>query len=146
MMTVPILGQAAAVLLGNAENRIGRVAKRLPMRAIARGLALVLIAGLVWLFTGGGSVMRGFDDDLRAHLRAEMERRGISIITGRTVAGVDAAPGSFRVQLSDGAEVEVDKVMFATGRHPNVEGFGLDYGRCDVRQTRPLLGPPQPRR
>jgi glutathione reductase (NADPH) len=79
----------------------------------------------VTLVYRGENILRGFDDDLRAHLRAEMERRGISIITGRTVAGVDAAPGSFRVQLSDGAEVEVDKVMFATGRHPNVEGFGL---------------------
>jgi glutathione reductase (NADPH) len=28
--------------------------------------------------------------------------------------------------LSDGEQVAVDKVMFATGRHPNVEAFGLE--------------------
>jgi len=79
----------------------------------------------VTLVYRGENILRGFDEDLRAHLRTEMEKRGIRIITGQTVTGVDEARGSFRAQLSDGGEVEVDKVMFATGRHPNVDGFGL---------------------
>jgi glutathione reductase (NADPH) len=80
----------------------------------------------VTLVYRGENILRGFDEDLRAHLRTEMEKRGIWIITGKTVTGVDETQGSFRAQLSDGGEVEVDKVMFATGRHPNVEGFGLE--------------------
>jgi len=79
----------------------------------------------VTLVYRGENILRGFDEDLRAHLRTEMEKRGIRIITGQTVTGVDEARGSFRARLSDGGEVEVDKVMFATGRHPNVDGFGL---------------------
>jgi glutathione reductase (NADPH) len=79
----------------------------------------------VTLVYRGENILRGFDEDLRAHLRAEMERRGIRIVTGRTVTAVDATPGSLRAQLSDGEEVAVDKVMFATGRLPNVDGFGL---------------------
>ncbi len=35
MLTVPILGQATALLLGDAENRLGRLAKKLPLRPIA---------------------------------------------------------------------------------------------------------------
>jgi glutathione reductase (NADPH) len=54
-----------------------------------------------------------------------MERRGIRIVTRATVTAVDEARGALRAQLSDGEEVAVDKVMFATGRHPNVDGFGL---------------------
>jgi glutathione reductase (NADPH) len=79
----------------------------------------------VTLVYRGENILRGFDEDLRTHLRTEMEKRGIRIITGQTVTGVDERPGSLRAQLSGGREIEVDKVMFATGRMPNVDGFGL---------------------
>jgi glutathione reductase (NADPH) len=74
----------------------------------------------------GENILRGFDEDLRDHLRAEMEKRGIRIITGKTVTAVDQTPGSLRTWLSDDSAVEVDKVMFATGRLPCVDGFGLE--------------------
>ncbi len=80
----------------------------------------------VTLVYRGDNILRGFDDDLRAHLRSEMERRGIRIVTGRTVTCVEETRGSYLAELSDGEEVAVDKVMFATGRQPNVEGFGLE--------------------
>jgi len=79
----------------------------------------------VTLVYRGENILRGFDDDVRAHLRTEMERRGIRIVTHHTVTAVDDTRGCLLAQLSDGQEVEVDKVMFATGRHPNVDGFGL---------------------
>ena len=65
-----------------------------------------------------------FDDDLRDHLRAEMERRGIRIITGKTVAAVEQMPGALRARLSDDGMVDVDKVMFAIGRLPIANGIG----------------------
>src|SRR5450432_2647936 len=106
----------------------------LPQRVLVQGGGYIAVEfaaifnGLgaqVTLVYRGENILRGFDEDLRAHLRTEMERRGIRIITGQTVTGVDEARGSLRAQLSDGGEVEVDKIMFATGRHPNVDGFGL---------------------
>jgi glutathione reductase (NADPH) len=107
----------------------------LPRRVLVQGGGYIAVEfaaifnGLgaeVTLVYRGENILRGFDDDLRAHLRTEMERRGIRIVTGRTVCGVDAAAGAFRAQLSDGEEVEVEKVMFATGRMPNVDGIGLE--------------------
>ncbi len=80
----------------------------------------------VTLVYRGDNILRGFDDELRAHLRSEMERRGIRIVTRQTVTAVDRTPGSMRAQLSDGEEVAVDEVMFATGRQPNVDAFGLE--------------------
>jgi len=55
-------------------------------------------AGLSWR-----QILRGFDEDLRAHLRAEMEKRGIRIVTGKTVAAVEQTPNSLRARLSTAA-------------------------------------------
>jgi len=55
LMTLPILGQAVAILLGDAENRWTRFANRVPARSlsIAAGIALVLL--IVFLATGQNS-------------------------------------------------------------------------------------------
>ena len=107
----------------------------LPARVLIQGGGYIAVefAGIfnglgaeVTLVYRGENILRGFDDDLRLHLRAEMERRGIRIVTGKTVCGIEKRPEGMRVALSDGAEIDVDKVMFATGRTPNVSGFGLE--------------------
>ncbi len=74
----------------------------------------------------GENILRGFDDDVRAHLRGEMESRGVKIITNALVTSVDKAGNGYRVHLSSGGSLEADRVMFAVGRHPNVGGMGLE--------------------
>jgi glutathione reductase (NADPH) len=74
----------------------------------------------------GENILRGFDDDVRAHLRHEMERRGIKIISKRIVEAVIKVDHGLCVELSDHEDIIVDKVMFATGRRPNVRGLGLE--------------------
>lgn len=59
MLTVPILGQATAILLGDAENRLGKLAQRLPLRSASRLLLVVLLAGLAWLFVSAESLLEG---------------------------------------------------------------------------------------
>jgi glutathione reductase (NADPH) len=109
--------------------------KTLPNRVLIQGGGYIAVEfaaifnGLgaqVSLVYRGENILRGFDEDLRDHLRAEMEKRGIKIITGKTVTAVDQTPKSLRTRLSDDSAVEVDKVMFATGRLPCVDGFGLE--------------------
>ena len=80
----------------------------------------------VTLVYRGDNILRGFDDDVRAHLRAEMAKRGIKVITKRIVEGVEKVDHGLCVELSGHDEVIVDKVMFATGRRPNVAGLGLE--------------------
>ncbi|MBV9346898.1 MAG: glutathione-disulfide reductase [Pseudolabrys sp.] len=80
----------------------------------------------VTLVYRGENILRGFDDDLRAHLRSEMERRGIKIVTKQTVTAVEKVDHGYDVALSDNTQIMADLVMFATGRHPNVEGLGLE--------------------
>ena len=80
----------------------------------------------VTLVYRGENILRGFDDDVRAHLRTEMEKRGITIICGKTVAAVTATQDTYTARLSDDSTIELDKVMFAIGRWPNVAALGLD--------------------
>src|SRR6201987_3160208 len=80
----------------------------------------------VTLVYRGENILRGFDDDLRAHLHAEMTKRGVRILCSRTVRAVQCTQDTFTARLSDDSSVEVDKVMFALGRWPNVGDLGLD--------------------
>jgi Putative ABC exporter len=52
MSTLPILGQGAAILMGDAENRIGRLAGRVP-RTLMRVLTGLGLWGLIMLMIGG---------------------------------------------------------------------------------------------
>jgi glutathione reductase (NADPH) len=88
-----------------------------------------IFAGLgsqVTLVYRGENILRGFDDDVRAHLRAEMERRGIEVVCGQTVAAIARDGARYRATLADGREIGADRVMFAVGRRPNVKGFGVE--------------------
>ncbi len=88
-----------------------------------------IFAGLgskVTLIYRGENILRGFDDDVREHLRMELGNRGITVLTGKTVEAVEASAEGYYSKLSDGAMIETDRVMFAVGRRPNVEGLGLE--------------------
>src|SRR3954471_17652878 len=107
----------------------------LPKRVLIQGGGYIAVefacifAGLgsdVTLVYRGENILRGFDDDVRAHWRAEMERRGIKVICKRIVEAVEKVDHGLCVELSDHDDIVVDKVMFATGRRPNVSGLGLE--------------------
>jgi len=89
----------------------------------------------VTLVYRGENILRGFDDDVREHLRSEMERRSITIVTRQTVDAVEKVEHGFCVELSDRRAFVVDKVMFATGRRPNVSGFGLEAAGVRIART-----------
>ncbi len=88
-----------------------------------------IFAGLgseVTLVYRGENILRGFDDDVREHLRNEMRSRGITVTCGHTVTEIQKTGEEFVTRLSDNSTIKSDKVMFAIGRHPNVSGFGLE--------------------
>jgi glutathione reductase (NADPH) len=74
----------------------------------------------------GDNILRGFDEDVRTHVRSEMEKEGITILTGCTVSKVDKHGKEFTSHLSNGSSIASDQVMFAIGRHPNVANLGLE--------------------
>jgi glutathione reductase (NADPH) len=74
----------------------------------------------------GPNVLRGFDDDVRAHITEEMEKRGIKVILGCQHKSIEKTPTGLLSQFHNGHSCESDVVMFAVGREPYVEGLGLE--------------------
>ena len=74
----------------------------------------------------GDCILRGFDTDLRRGLEADMQLRGIKFIYETTLSKLDRAGADVSVSFSDGVVAPFGAVMFATGRTPNVAGFGLE--------------------
>ncbi len=109
--------------------------KKLPKRILIQGGGYIALE-FACIFAGYGSdvtvvyrgdnILRGFDGDVRTHLRSEMEKEGITILTGCTVTAVDKHGEEFTSHLSNGSSIASDRVMFAIGRHPNVANLGLE--------------------
>ena len=80
----------------------------------------------------GEQILRGFDEDLQAHLSAEMQKKGIEIRTSSNVSKIEKSGDGVRVTLEDGAAFGAGQVMFATGRLPNVVNLGLENAGVDL--------------
>ncbi len=107
----------------------------LPERAIVYGGGYIAVE-FAGIFNGLGSavtqiyrgpqILRGFDDDVRDTLAAEMTKKGIEIIVETTIEHVEKTEKGLEIRLSDGARLEGDLLLAATGRDPNTENLGLD--------------------
>jgi glutathione reductase (NADPH) len=78
----------------------------------------------------GEQILRGFDDDVRHHLHDELVRRGLDVRLQCDLRSIERRDdGSLATTLvTRGApqQLEVDAVMFATGRQPVTAGLGLE--------------------
>jgi len=107
----------------------------LPQRVliVGGGYIAVEFAGIlnglgaqVTLCYRGEQILRGFDDDVRAHLHAELVKKGITVQLHQDVKRIDKqADGTLAVALQSGPVLTIDAVLYATGRVPNTEGLGL---------------------
>jgi glutathione reductase (NADPH) len=116
----------------------------LPRRILIQGGGYIAVefAGIfhglgseVTLVYRGDNILRGFDDDVREHLRSEMERRGITIVTRQTVDAVEKVERGLCVELSDRRTFTVDRALFAIGRRPNIAGIGLEAAGVRIAKT-----------
>ncbi len=74
----------------------------------------------------GDQLLRGFDQDLRAHMHIEAERSGVRLTMKATVTKLEKSGAGIQATLSTGEKVDTDVVLFAIGRHPNTQGLGLE--------------------
>ena len=128
--------------------------ERLPERLIVVGGGYIAVE-LAGVFAGlgvevtqlyrGPLFLRGFDDDIRRGLAEEMRNRGVDLRFDTNVAAIErvanggSAGGGVRARLTagggrggpgpgPGAEagtLDADLILYATGRHPNTAGLGL---------------------
>jgi glutathione reductase (NADPH) len=74
----------------------------------------------------GSNLLRGFDEDVRAHLAEELAARGLKVTLACQHTRIERGSNGLISHLLDNLKVESDQVMFATGREPYVEGLNLD--------------------
>ena len=107
----------------------------LPARALVVGGGYIasefacILNGLgvkVTQYYRGAHILRGFDDEARAHVADGMRAHGIEIRCNTEVARFDKVPGGIRATGVDGSTAEFDLVLCATGRVPNTAGLGLE--------------------
>src|SRR6266567_1242438 len=130
--TRAVLEDAHTVRLANGQAlRLDELPRRIVIQGggyIALEFACIFanFGSDVTVIYRGDNILRGFDEDVRSHVRSEMEKEGITILTGCTVNAVDRHGHEFTTHLSNGSSIASEKVMFAIGRHPNVADLGLE--------------------
>jgi glutathione reductase (NADPH) len=132
----PFLPQIPGIAHAITSNEVFDL-PALPKRVliVGGGYIAVEFAGIlngmgaqVTLSYRGEQVLRGFDDDVRAHLHSEMAKSGVTVLLSQSVSGIartDDGVLSVRFTQTEQSPIAVDTVLFATGRVPNTQGLGL---------------------
>ncbi len=80
-------------------------------------------------------ILRGYDESIRDRLLQISMMKGIDFRFHANFAGIDKqADGSLLVGMSNHDPIEVDCVMFATGRVPNTENLGLETAGVELEK------------
>lgn len=86
----------------------------------------------VHLLYRGEQILRGFDDEIRHFIAAELAKHGIDLRVGTDVHALEQSGDGIALRLDGGRALHADTVLLATGRVPNVSGLGLEA--AGVRQ------------
>ena len=78
--------------------------------------------------------LRGFDRDLRQVLCEEMRKGGVDLRLDVNATALARAGSAIAVATTNGETIEADQVLFATGRHPNVAGLGLENAGVETAE------------
>ena len=71
-------------------------------------------------------ILRGFDMDIREICCDEMRKSGIDVRLNASAVKLEKTATGIALTTTAGDVLEVDQVLFATGRAPNTAGIGLD--------------------
>ena len=107
----------------------------LPRRVLIAGAGYIAneFAGIfnefgskVTLINRSDVILRGYDEQIRDRLLQISMTKGIDFRFHAEFRGIEKqADGSLKVSMTNHEPIEVDCVLFATGRVPNTEGLGL---------------------
>lgn len=72
-----------------------------------------------------GKLLRGFDESTRVHAQQEILKSGINLVAGQPIA-VKKTETGYEVSFENHEPVEVDCIITAAGRKPNLENLGIE--------------------
>jgi glutathione reductase (NADPH) len=84
-------------------------------------------------------LLRGFDDDVRVTLAQELRNRGIAIRARTDVVRIEKRGHGVDLSVSIGDTFSADLVMYATGRHPNTRGLGLEAAGVRIGKANAVM-------
>ncbi len=71
--------------------------------------------------------LRGFDQEVRTFVAEEMVKKGVDLRFKINVERIEKSDdGELNLTLTDGSQLRADCVLYATGRHANTDGLGLE--------------------
>lgn len=82
----------------------------------------------------GPQILRGFDDDVRETLAAEMIKKGVDLRVELTIDHIEKKEDGLVLRLSSGEHLETGLLMAATGRRPNIRNLGLEAAGVDLTE------------
>jgi glutathione reductase (NADPH) len=80
----------------------------------------------------GEEILRGFDDEARAHISTEIARQGVNLQLGTDVKSIEKTDAGLVVADTKGNTNTFDVVMYATGRKPKTDGLGLENAGVEL--------------
>ena len=87
----------------------------------------------------GEEILRGFDNEVREHLHAEMVKKGVNIKTESDIAAITPQADGYQVSFADGSQQTTGLVMYATGRVPKTQELGLEDAGVETGQRGEIL-------
>jgi glutathione reductase (NADPH) len=79
--------------------------------------------------------LRGFDGDLRNHLHSALVEAGVDVMTCVLPTSIERVSSGLQVAFENGARLDVDVVLAATGRRPLTAGLGLEAVGVAMRKN-----------
>jgi glutathione reductase (NADPH) len=76
--------------------------------------------------------LRGFDEEVRGFLAEQLSNKGIHMHHSTTPTSVAKKEGGGLTFTHSDGEIDVDEVMMATGRKPNVANLGLENAGVEL--------------
>ncbi|MEX0923313.1 MAG: glutathione-disulfide reductase [Rhodovibrionaceae bacterium] len=84
----------------------------------------------------GPLFLRGFDQDVRETLAGELPKKDIDLRFNTDIAKLEKdGKGGIAATFKDGKTESFDAVLYATGRHPNIAGLGLEKAGVALNQS-----------
>jgi pyruvate/2-oxoglutarate dehydrogenase complex dihydrolipoamide dehydrogenase (E3) component len=115
-------------------NREAVLAKDLPDRLVVIGAGAVGVelgqafqrcGTAVHIFESADRVLAAEEPEAGRYVQEKLVGEGMEVSCSTTIDRIDAALGEIHVHTKDGMEVRCDRLLAATGRTPNLDGFDL---------------------
>ena len=130
--TMPVIPGIEHAITSNEALELPVLPKRIAI--VGGGYIAVEFAGIfnalgskVYEIIRADKVLRGFDESMRDGLQDELTKKGVQILNEVNVTSiVKKGACEFNIQFDKHEPLDVDVVMYATGRAPNTKDIGLE--------------------